>query len=258
MHRRLIPEQNRWFGAVFGIFWVMMIIILAVLKVPLFDLVALGITILPCAAWLIALYVFYYGRQYQVTAQRLARSRIPAAHQAASTAMKRAGHTPKSSQPYLDDIGLLVYDGDESPEIARLNDIHTDSTHVRPFVVVNIPPVRSGGVHGILRFNLIDGSNNLRFTSRAQYALQTGPNFITPSTWLPLHDQPLNDMWTLEVTIGQMLLGVHQFGWLPIGGQRRAQFDGDGEIDLTTRRWLDLQGNERVSLDDLLADQQQR
>jgi hypothetical protein len=38
----------------------------------------------------------------------------------------------------------------------------------------------------------------------------------------------------------------------------RAQFDGDGEIDLTTRRWLDLQRNERVSLDELLADQQKQ
>lgn len=258
MHRRLIPEQNRGFGPVFGILWLMMILILIAIKVPFFELVALGITILPCAAWLIALYVFYYGRQYQQTAQRLARSRIPAAHQAASAAMKRAGHAPKSSQPHLDDIGLLVYDGDDSPQIVRLNDIHTDSTHVRPFVVVNIPHVRSGSVHGILRFNLIDESNNLRFTSRAQYTLQTGQNFITPSTWLPLQDQELGDLWTLEVTLGQMLLGVHQFGWLHIGGQTRAKFDGDGEIDLTTRRWLDLQGNERVSLDDLLTNQQER
>lgn len=258
MHRRIIRDRNRWFWLVFGTLWLMMIIVLITIQLPLFELAALGFSFLPCAAWFISLYVFYYGRQYQETARRIASSAVPSAQQAAGAAMKRAGHAPKPSQPRLEDIGLLVYDGDESPQIVRLNDIRTDSTHVRPFVVVNIPHVRNGSVHGILRFNLIDEYKNLRYTSRAQYALQTGQNFITPSTWLPLQDEELGNMWSLEVTIGQLLLGVHQFGWLHIGGQLRAQFDGDGEIDLTTHRWLDLQSQERVSLDDLLADQQQR
>jgi hypothetical protein len=258
MHRRIIPEQKRGFGVVFGILWLMMFIILITLELPPPALFPLAVTILPFAAWIITMFVFYYGHQYQQAARRIAESKIPAAQKAAHTAMLRAGHKPKPSQPHLDDIGLLVYDGDASPQIVRLNDIQTDSTHIRPFVVVNIPRVRSGGVHGILRFNLIDGFKRLRFTSRAQYALQPGQNFITPSTWLPLQDQELSDTWTLEVTIGQLLLGVHEFGWLHVGGQVRAQFDGDGEIDLTTRRWLDLQRNERVSLDELLADQQKQ
>jgi hypothetical protein len=42
---------------------------------------------------------------------------------------------------------------------------------------------------------------------------------------------------------------------LQVGGEVRAQFDGDGEIDQRTRRWLDLRTTEQVSLDELLADQ---
>jgi hypothetical protein len=112
-----------------------------------------------------------------------------------------------------------------------------------------------GSGSGVLRFNLIDQGRNLRFTSRAKYRLHPGQNFVTPPTWLPLAGQKIDGPWSLVVTIGDTPLGVIDFGWLQVGGEVRARFDGDGEIDRRTRRWLDLRGQEPVSLDELLADQ---
>jgi hypothetical protein len=173
----------------------------------------------------------------------------------ADEAMEQVGRVPDESSIHLNDIGLLVYDDEKNPKIYRTSDVPTDACYVRPFIVLFQPEMPEGSGNGVLRFNLIDERRNLRYTSRAKYRLHPGQNFVTPPTWLPLANQNIDGPWSLVVTIGDTPLGIVDFGWLQVGGEVRARFDGDGEIDQRTRRWLDLRGLEPVSLDELLADQ---
>ena len=173
----------------------------------------------------------------------------------ADEAMERAGRILDEESIHLNDIGLLVYDDEKNPRIYRTSDVPTDACHVRPFIVLFQPEMPESSGSGVLRFNLIDEGRNLRYTSRAKYRLHPGQNFVTPPTWLPLAGQKIDGPWSLVITIGDTPLGITEFDWLQVGGEVRAQFNGDGEIDQRTRRWLDLRTTEQVSLDELLADQ---
>jgi hypothetical protein len=170
----------------------------------------------------------------------------------ASQAMQRAGRNPKESPLRLIDIGVLVYEGSTQPQIYRSTEIGTDSTHIRPFMVVDNPD-RDTTAEGIIRFNLIDEDGKLRFTNRSKYTVKPGQNFITPPTWLPLHDQSVSGKWSMHINIGTGdVFAIHEFGWFKVGGQLRAQFTGDGEIDEVA---YSFQPGESLSLDELLAHQ---
>jgi hypothetical protein len=173
----------------------------------------------------------------------------------ADEAMERAGRILDEDSIHLNDIGLLVYDDEKNPRIYRTSDVPTDACHIRPFIVLFQPEMPEGSGSGVLRFSLIDERRILRYTSRAKYRLHPGQNFVTPPTWLPLARQNIDGPWSLVVTIGDTPLGIIDFDWLQVGGEVRAQFNGDGEIDERTRRRLDLRKQEQVSLGELLADQ---
>jgi hypothetical protein len=173
----------------------------------------------------------------------------------ADEAMERAGRVLDENSIQLNDIGLLVYDDEKNPKIYRTSDVPTDACHIRPFIVLFQPEMPEGSGSGVIRFSLVDEKRTLHYTSRAKYKLHPGQNFVTPPTWLPLAGQQIDGPWLLVVTIGDTSLGVIGFDWLRVGGELRAQFDGDGEIDERTRRWLDLRAQRPVSLDELLASQ---
>jgi|SRR5579871_426196 len=176
----------------------------------------------------------------------------------AAEAQRRAGYDPDSPQVIIDDIGLLAYEGDAQPKIYRAMDIPTTASHIRPFIVLDLSrvlPELSDEKHTV-RFNLFDDSGNLRFTARARFTSQD--HFITPKTYMPLDDQHPDGRWSLHVMAGDQPLAIHEFGWLQMGGAVRAQYTGDGEISMEKRRSR-LEGEEvPVSLDELLADQDQR
>ncbi len=177
-------------------------------------------------------------------------------NRAAELAMRRTGNRADRTALYLLDVGLLVYHGEHSdPRIYRLSEIPTDATHIRPFAVLYQPHMEDASGQGVVRFNLIDENWRLRYTSRAQYLVKTGENFITPKTWLPLNDQQVGAPWTMEVNVGDRLLGVHEFGWLEVGGELRAEFNGEGELDEKRRRWAELSMQQPVSVDALLEEQ---
>ncbi len=179
----------------------------------------------------------------------------------AHDAMRRAGRDPSSNRLGLNDIGLLVYEGDIHPKICRLAEVPTDATHIRPFIVLDQPTMQGGSGHGIIRFNLLDGQGTLRYTSRSRYALKTGQNFVTPPTWLPLADQNPDGTWSMQVSIGNnSLFALHPFDWLHVGGEVRAQLSGDGEISTKMGRLmskLTAALHESVSLDELLSEQEE-
>jgi hypothetical protein len=176
---------------------------------------------------------------------------------AAQQAMKRAGYAGHTGARRIDDIGLLVYYGDErEPKLYRTSDVPTDATHIRPFVVLICPYSESiSNEHVVVCFNMFDNDGNRCFIAKAGHPIKLGDNFITPNTWLPLGEQEENGIWSIEVSIGNILLGVHEFGWLPVGGEVRAEFNGDGEIDERSRRGIELRVPEPVTLDELLEEQ---
>ncbi|MEP7286773.1 MAG: hypothetical protein ABI947_13515 [Chloroflexota bacterium] len=177
------------------------------------------------------------------------------AHAAAEAALKRAGHNPHDVAIPLDDIGLLVYEtGEKEPRIYRNNDVPKVANHIRPFAVLH----HSGGtLQKTVRFNILDEAGKLRYTNRSRYTLKSGQNFITPPTWLPVDNQQPNGRWSLGISIDDRgVLANHEFDWIQMGGEARAQFTGDGEIDeLTFKLMDDSSAAEPMSLDELLGDQ---
>jgi hypothetical protein len=174
--------------------------------------------------------------------------------QNAALAMRRAGHNALTSPLRLIDIGLLVYEGDDKPQVYRTVDIGTDATYIRPFIVVDIENVDHYATgHGTIRFDIIDEHGKVRFANRSRYTVKPGQNFITPQMWLPVQGLNPSGKWTIHVNVGQNnLFAIHEFEWFKVGGELRAQFTGDGEID-----WLayDYPSAESLSLDELLAHQ---
>jgi hypothetical protein len=175
---------------------------------------------------------------------------------AVSRARDNAGNSNYDLDIELLDIGLLVYEDDNHPKIFRLGEVPDHSRHIRPFIVLQALNVTNTD-HKVIRFNLLDGAGQLRYTSRSRYRLKSQANFVTPSTWLPIKDVVPSGDWTLQINIGEgSPLAIHEFRWFEVGGALRAQFDGDGELDEPTRDLM-LRSSKGLALEDLLAVQEE-
>ncbi len=173
----------------------------------------------------------------------------------AQRAMRRANNRPDDWLLSLQDIGVLAYHGDDTPDVVRLNPVTADTTHLRPFAVIHIPYKQGKGT---IRFELFDELGTRRFISSEQYLLKEGDNFITPRTYLPLPSERTSGMWTLRLSIGDRRLAEHEFPvrtWTatPV----RALIAEDGEVDAWMAHAIIEQGRQSsgMSLDELLADQ---
>jgi hypothetical protein len=175
----------------------------------------------------------------------------------ADKARLKAGYQPNDNpNVQIADIGLLVDDGAKLPKLCRSSAVPTDAIQIRPFIILDTPYLASPGIDSIICFNLIDGMGKLCFQSKARYHLKQGQNFIIPKTWMLLGEQLLGDTWSLEVSIGELPpFAIHQFEWLELGGEARAQFDGDGEIDELMEAAINQSAEEPMSIDESLADQ---
>lgn len=169
-------------------------------------------------------------------------------------AITTAGHDPDQLQVLPVDLGLLVYK-DNQQEIYRHQAIPNDVDYVRPFVELKLPTSVSGKV----RFELLDSNGNSLFIDENSYQLKPGKQPIVAGTWLPIHDaHDLEGMWQLKVSAGGVLLANHVFEWdtdeaAPI----REHIQEDGEISPELRQALAENRLQRMSLDELLADQQE-
>ncbi len=164
------------------------------------------------------------------TARRLFTTPLDGKTDQAIQAARQAAMAEGIERFVLHDVGMLVYEGKTEPNVYRLTDIPTTATHLRPFIVIS--PRIQDDMPNKLRFNLIDRSGVLRYTAKVKKVLKAGENFVTPPTWLPLAGREVNSAaWSLEVAVDGLELAVHEFGWLPVGGESRAQFTGDGEIN---------------------------
>ncbi|MCS6870863.1 MAG: hypothetical protein NZ571_05340 [Anaerolineae bacterium] len=170
-------------------------------------------------------------------------------------AMQRAKNRPEDWLLSLEDIGVLAYHGDDTPDVVRLNPVAPDTTHLRPFAVIHIP-YKQG--RGTISFELLDELGTRRFVSSEQYLLKEGNNFITPRTYMPLPNERTSGMWTLRMSIGDKLIAEHEFPVRTrINTPVRNMLADDGEVDQWLASAILEQGRQGsgMSLDELLADQ---
>jgi len=181
-----------------------------------------------------------------------------AGSEAGHMAMRRAGYAGEGETDYVQvlDIGLLAYRHTNEPKLVRYGDVLMDTHHLRPFAELWLPYRARGSV----RFEMIDGEGRLRYADESAYDLVRGPNTLLPNTWLPLREKSVAPgQWRLRVLANDTLLASHVFGWRPVGGGEIQEFvASDGEMSATLIQALERrQASQAMSLDDLLADQEE-
>lgn len=172
----------------------------------------------------------------------------------ADEAMRYAGYTTPDVLPMrLNDIGVLAYQDNTTPQVCRLEPVESAATHVRPFMVLMLRNKRGG--EGVIRFQMSDEINQTLFVSEEHYSLNRGQNFITPRTWLPLKDsQAVGRNWQLEVRVGREILALHGFKVI-LDPSPYARLGADGEIEELPHLTDNRQPQDILSLEELLQDQ---
>jgi len=174
-------------------------------------------------------------------------------HRLAVQAVQRAGLDPRNLAVTPVELGVLVYGEEDVPTLYRESKLPPDAGYVRPFVVLRSPR----RARGKIRFELVDGQGTRRFIDETPWELKEGETFVYPSTWLPTHKiEDFDGDWKLRVFAAGTLLAVHELTWRdPGGGEFRRYLNGDGEISDDLVQELRQVHMDRLSLDDLLEDQ---
>ncbi len=175
-------------------------------------------------------------------------------HRVANNAVRQAGHDPETLAVVPVDVGLLAYSGDDDPTLYRETHLPDDSDFVRPFAVLRCPRRAQGKV----RFELVDEHGIRRYIDETPWELKKGETFIYPETWLPMRNvDTIDGAWKLRIYAAGMLLASHTFEWRDTGGGLfRAYLTGDGEITDDLQQELSRARLGRLSLEDLLEDQE--
>ncbi|PJF22152.1 MAG: hypothetical protein CUN56_07445 [Phototrophicales bacterium] len=196
-----------------------------------------------------------YKQQWQSTHTPQQTSRYPRDIQPhALTAVRRAGLDPKSVQILTVDIGVMSFHGDASPVIHRTWPVDDDCDYIQPFIQLRVPR----NAAGTIAFEIFDKNGELVFMHEDEYQLQTGTNLVVPAARLPVHDeQDNNGTWEMRVSVGNIIIARHEFGWEATEAPDfRRHVGEDGEISSELRAALYNSRIEQLSIDDLLADQE--
>jgi len=170
-------------------------------------------------------------------------------------AARAAGLNPDTVPVLPVDIGVLTYQGNNSPVIHRTVAVENDCDYIQPFIQLRVPRVAVGRV----RFELLDNTGQLVFVHEADYQLQRGRNLIIPASRLPVHDeQESGGEWQMVVSGDNLLLAKYHFGWTDMDVAGAERFVGeDGEINSEMRAALADNRYQRLTLDELLSDQEE-
>jgi len=163
----------------------------------------------------------------------------------------RAGLDPDDVAVLTVDIGLLTTKGDQEPQIYRTWSLPDDIDYIQPFVQLRVPQEATGSI----RFEIIDSVGNAVYVHEDQFNLTRGRNFLTPNTRMPIHDQmELDGKWGLRVIADGMTIAEHRFEYSEATGANiRRHIGEDGEINTEMRAVMTENRIPRMSLDDLLA-----
>jgi hypothetical protein len=191
-------------------------------------------------------------RRPQPSQRRPTANRI---HKTALKAARKAGRDPREMRVVPVDVGILAYENQgETPALFRESRLPDEAEYIRPFIVMRSPR----HARGTIRFELVDGDGDLMFVDETPWELKEGDTFIYPSTWLPMRRvADIGGEWQLRISAAGTMLAVHEFMWRNEGGGAfRAYLNGDGEISEDLVEELSGTNVGRLSLDELLDDQE--
>lgn len=174
-------------------------------------------------------------------------------HSHALQAVRRAGLDPDTTQVLVVDIGLLSFRGDADPAIHRTVPVDDDSDYIQPFMQLRVPM----SVNGRIKFEIVDNDGATVYIHEDFYQLQRGRNLVIPATRLPLHDERRMDgRWRVQVSADGTRIANYIFDWARTEDSSfRRHLSEDGEISSEMRALLAENRLQRLSLDELLAAQ---
>lgn len=169
--------------------------------------------------------------------------------------VERAGLNPDDVQVLVVDIGVMAFKEDGEPTVFRTWSLPDDVDYVQPFVWLRLPSQATG----LIRFELLDAAGDVIYVHEDDHNLQRGRNFVVPKTRLPIHEAlELDGTWGLRVSADGVTLAEHQFNFLePSDAAIRRHIGEDGEINTELRAVMQESRLPKMSLDDLLAYQEQ-
>jgi hypothetical protein len=169
-------------------------------------------------------------------------------------AAREAGLNPAEAIVLPVDIGVMAFSSDDDPVIFRTATIPDDVDYIQPFVQLRLPTNAVGRV----KFEIVDSDGQVLFIHEDRHQLKPGMNLITPSARLPIHDaHVISGDWQLRVSADNVPVAVHHFGWEESASRLiRRHLSEDGEISNEIRAMMAESRLERLSLDELLSDQQ--
>ena len=169
-------------------------------------------------------------------------------------AVAAAGLNPDTVSVLPVDIGLLVYKDEDDPVVHRSQPINNDVDYIQPYIELRLPQKAVG----LIRFEIVDSEGQTIFIHENNHELSRGRNLITPSARLPVHDaQAMEAGWQLWVSADGVPLAKHSFYWHEAQDNNiREYISEDGEISSEMRAALAENRLQRMSLDDLLSNQE--
>ncbi len=167
--------------------------------------------------------------------------------------VSRAGLDPDDVQVLAVDIGLLTTKDEGEPQIYRTWSLPDDIDYIQPFVQLRVPTEANGNI----RFEIFDALGDPIYIHEDSFKLGRGRNFLTPNTRMPLHDQmELDGKWTLRIIADGVIIADHRFEYAETtsaSASIRRHIGEDGEINTEMRAVMAENRAPRMSLDDLLA-----
>lgn len=172
-------------------------------------------------------------------------------HQHALRAVRNARLDPNDMQVLPVDLGLIVFRGDEGPALQRTTAIDDDVDYIQPFVQLRVPVKAVGRV----KFEIYDNARQPVFIHEDKHLLERGRNLIIPTTRLPIHDeQEMDGRWEMRITADNIIIARHTFEWQSSEDAGFHKHVGeDGELSSELRAVLEEQKSQSMSLDELLA-----
>lgn len=170
-------------------------------------------------------------------------------------AVRRAGLDPADSPVLPVDLGVMAFTSDRPPALHRTRPILDNVDYIQPFVQLSLTTRAAGKI----RFEIVDSDGQILFVHEEFLDLKPGMNLISPPARLPIHDaQAMHGDWSLRVSADGIVLAEHNFQWLESTEKViRRHVQVDGELSGEMRQMLEDNRIERMSLDDLLADQEE-
>jgi hypothetical protein len=167
--------------------------------------------------------------------------------------VRRAGLDPTETHVLPIDIGVMAFSSDQDPVIYRTRPVLDDIDYLQPFVQLRLPT----RARGRIRFEILDSDGQVLFVHEEDHEFERGRNLITPAARLPIHDaHAMHGDWELRVSADGVLIAEHRFAWQESATRTiRRHLTEDGELSGEVRAMMAESRLPRISLDDLLSEQ---